>query len=81
MEFTVNAGGLVIKHNEDQLLSLIARLIVEGKPGTGFFVNGACIAKNDDGEMVMGRSIETVQRLINETSDDILARVKRWSKA
>jgi hypothetical protein len=80
MEFLVNAGGLVIKHDEEQLISLIAKFINEGKPGAGFFVVGvACIAKHEDGQMMMGRKMETLSRLFNETSDDILHRVKRWA--
>jgi hypothetical protein len=80
MEFTVNAGGILIKHNEDQLHSLIATFINESKPGTGFFVNGvACIAKHEDGQMMMGRTIETTSRLFNKTSDDIMHCLKRWA--
>jgi hypothetical protein len=80
MEFTVNAGGLLIKHDEEQLISLIAKFINEGKPGCGFFVVGvACIAKHEDGQMMMGRKMETLSRLFNKTSDDIVYTVKRWA--
>lgn len=80
MEFTVNAGGLLIKHDEEQLISLIAKFINEGKPGCGFFVVGvACIAKHEDGQMMMGRKMETLSRLFNKTSDDIMYLVKCWA--
>ena len=80
MEFTVNAGGLLIKHDEEQLISLIAKFINEGKPGCGFFVVGiACIAKHEDGQMMMGRKMETLSRLFNKTSDDIMYTVKCWA--
>lgn len=80
MEFTVNSGGLLIKHDEEQLISLIAKFINEGKPGCGFFVVGvACIAKHEDGQMMMGRKMETLSRLFNKTSDDIMYMVKCWA--
>jgi hypothetical protein len=80
MEFLVNAGGIIIKHDEEQLISLIAKFINEGKPSSGFFIKDVgCIAKHEDGQMMMGRTIETVSRLFNETSDDIMHRVKRWA--
>ena len=80
MEFLVNAGGLLIKHDEEQLISLIAQFINEGKPGCGFFIKDVgCIAKHEDGQMMMGRTIETVNRLFNKTSDDIMHTVKRWA--
>ena len=90
--FKVNAGGLIIRHTEDQLLSLVARFIVEGKPGaTLLFPSLAWLRKRDDGRMLMGRE-NTVGIMItgrdnstgtllhNETSDDIVARIVRWSK-
>jgi hypothetical protein len=79
--FLVNAGGLIIKHSKDQLLSLTATLIATGKPGTGFSVQGvACVAKDQAGRLMMGRSEETMVQLFNETSDDIVARIERWTK-
>lgn len=80
MEFLVNAGGILIKHDEEQLISLIAKFINEGKPGSGFFIKDvACIAKHEDGQLMMGRKMETLSRLFNRTSDDIMHTVKRWA--
>jgi len=80
--FRVNAGGLIICHTEDQLLSLVARFIVEGKPGATLLLPSlAWLRKADDGRILMGRDGSIGNRLHNETSDDIVARIKRWSKA
>ena len=82
--FKVNAGGLVIRHTEDQLLSLVAKFIVEGKPGAVLFLPSlAWLQKREDGRMLMGRDCDGSMGTLlhNETSDDIVARIKRWSKA
>lgn len=90
--FKVNVGGLIIRHTEDQLLSLVARFIVEGKPGATLLLPSlAWLRKRDDGRMLMGRenTIGTMimgydnsigSLLFNETSDDIVATIVRWSK-
>lgn len=83
--FKVDAGGLIIRHTEDQLLSLVAAFIVEGKPGTTLVLPSlASLRKAEDGRIIMHNltvwgAVGT--RLHNETSDDIVARIKRWSKA
>ena len=80
--FKVNAGGLIIRHTEDQLLSLVATFIAEGKPGATLLLPSlAWLRKADDGRILMGRDGSIGTRLHNETSDDIVARIKRWSKA
>lgn len=79
--FKVNAGGLIIRHTEDQLLSLVATFIVEGKPGAVLFLPSlAWLRKRDDGRMLMGRDGSIGSLLHNETSDDIVARIKRWNR-
>jgi hypothetical protein len=79
--FKVNAGGLIIRHTEDQLLSLIARFIVEGKPGATLLLPSlAWLRKRDDGRMLMGRDGSIGSLLFNETSDDIVDMIVRWGK-
>lgn len=79
--FKVNAGGLIIRHTEDQLLSLVARFIVEGKPGATLLLPSlAWLRKRDDGRMLMGRDGSIGSLLFNETSDDIVGMIVRWSK-
>jgi hypothetical protein len=79
--FKVNAGGLIIRHTEDQLLSLVATFIVEGKPGAKLLLPSlAWLQKREDGRMLMGRDGSIGSLLHNETSDDIVARIKRWNK-
>ena len=91
--FPINAGGLTVRHTEDQLLSLTARFICDGKPGTGFIMPGvALVTKNDHGQLCMGRvktdangefdlaaSAMAMSKLFNETSDTIVARLVRWA--
>ncbi|MEB3208945.1 MAG: hypothetical protein VKK63_08515 [Synechococcus sp.] len=83
--FKVDAGGFTIRHTEDQLLSLVAAFIVEGKPGATLVLPSlASLRKAEDGRIIMKNltvwgSVST--RLHNETSDDIVARIKRWSRA
>ena len=81
MEFTINAGGLLVKHNEEQLISLVANFIANGKPGSGFIVqNVACISKHDqDGQLMLGRDDQTLNRMFSKTSDDIMSIIKRWA--
>jgi len=81
--FNVASGNLLIRHTEDQLLSLIATFIVEGKPGATLLLPSlAWLRKAEDGRILMGRDTwgSVATRLHNETSDDIVARIKRWSK-
>ena len=79
--FKVNAGGLIIRHTEDRLLSLVARFIVEGKPGATLLLPSfAWLRKRDDGRMLMGRDGSIGSLLFNETSDDIVAMIVRWGK-
>ena len=79
--FKVNAGGLIIRHTEDQLLSLVARFIVEGEPGATLLLPSlAWLRKRDDGRMLMGRDGSIGSLLFNETSDDIVAMIVRWGK-
>ena len=80
--FKVDAGGIIIRHTEDQLLSLVAAFIVEGKPGAMLLLPSlAWLRKAEDGRILMGRDGSIGTRLHNETSDDIVARIKRWSRA
>lgn len=80
--FKVDAGGLIVRHTEDQLLSLVAAFIVEGKPGATLLLPSlAWLSKREDGRMTMGRDGFIGSLLHNETSDDIVARIKRWSRA
>lgn len=82
--FKVDAGGIIIRHTEDQLLSLVAAFIVEGKPGATLLLPSlAWLRKTDSGRILMGRDNDGCigTFLYNETSDDIVARIKRWSRA
>ena len=80
--FKIDTNGSVIRHTEDQLLSLVAAFIVEGKPGATLLLPAlAWLRKSDDGRILMGRDGFIGTRLHNETSDDIVARIKRWSRA
>lgn len=82
--FKVDAGGIIIRHTEDQLLSLVAAFIVEGKPGAMLLLPSlASLRKAEDGRIIMHNLTiwgSVGIRLHNETSDDIVARIKRWSK-
>lgn len=83
--FKVDAGGIIIRHTEDQLLSLVAAFIVEGKPGAKLLLPSlASLRKAEDGRIIMHNLTiwgDVGVRLHNETSDDIVARIKRWSRA
>lgn len=80
--FKVDVNGAIIRHTEDQLLSLVARFMVESKPGDALLLPSlAWLRKADDGRILMGRDDFIGTRLHNETSDDIVARIKRWSRA
>ena len=66
---------------QDQLLSIVAGFIVEGKPGTTLLLPSlAWLRKRDDGRMLMGRDGSIGSLLFNETSDDIVATIVRWGK-
>ena len=81
MTFTVASGSLLIKHSEDQLHSLIARFMVEAKPGARLDLpSTAFLEKRGDGRIILGRDGFIGTLLFNETSDDIMARIIRWSK-
>lgn len=81
MTFTVASGSLLIKHSEDQLHSLIARFMVEAKPGARIeLLSIAFLEKRGDGRIILGRNGFMGTLLFNETSDDIMARIVRWSK-
>lgn len=65
---------------QDQLLSIVARFIVEGVPGEELLLPSmAALRKNDDGRLMMGRN-GSFWPLHDETSDDIVARIVRWGK-
>ena len=81
MTFTVASGSLLIKHSKDQLHSLIARFMVEAKPGARLDLPSlAFLEKRGDGRIILGRDGFIGTLLFNETSDDIMARIVRWSK-
>ena len=81
MTFTVASGSLLIKQSEDQLHSLIARFMVEAKPGARLDLPSiAFLEKRGDGRIILGRDGFIGTLLFNETSDDIMARIIRWSK-
>ena len=66
---------------QDQLFSIVAGFIVEGKPGTTLLLPSlAWLRKRDDGRMLMGRDGSIGSLLFNETSDDIVAIIVRWGK-
>lgn len=66
---------------QDQLLSIVAEFIVEGKPGATLLLPSlAWLRKRDDGRMLMGRDGFIGGLLFNETSDDIVAMIVRWGK-
>lgn len=65
---------------EDQLLSIVARFMVEGRPGDVLALPaGAMLCKRQDGRLVLGRN-SISWTLFNETSDDIVAKIIRWGK-
>lgn len=65
---------------QDQLLSLVAAFIVEGKPGEKLLLPSmAVLCKREDGRLMLGRN-GTFWTCFNETSDDIVAKIVRWGK-
>ena len=65
---------------EDQLLSLVAAFMVEGEPGDVLLLPAlTTLCKREDGRLMLGRN-GTFWTLFNETSDDIVAKIIRWSK-
>lgn len=65
---------------KDQLLSIVAAFIVEGKPGDELLLPSlVTLCKREDGRLMMGRN-GTFWALFNETSDDIVAKIERWNK-
>lgn len=66
---------------QDQLLSIVARFIVEALPGEELVLPAkASLRKNEDGRLLMGRN-GSFWPLHDETSDDIVARIVRWKEA
>ena len=66
---------------QDQLLSIVARFIVEALPGQELLLPSmAALRKDQDGRLMMGRN-GSFWPLHDETSDDIVARIVRWGQA
>lgn len=81
MTFLVASGSLLIKHSQDQLHSLIARFMTEAQPGARLSLPSiAFLEKRGDGRIILGRDGFIGTLLFSETSDDIMARIVRWSK-
>ena len=81
MAFLVPSGPLLIKHSEDQLISLIARFINEAKPGAALALPAkAVLHKREDGRICMSRNGSLPMPLWEPLSHDIVAKVVRWSR-
>jgi hypothetical protein len=65
---------------KDQLLSLVAAFIAEGKPGQELLLPSmAALRKREDGRLMLGRN-GAFWTCFNETSDDIVAKIERWGR-
>lgn len=81
MTFLVPSGPLMIKHSEDQLISLIALFINEAKPGAALALPAkAVLHKREDGRICLSRNGSLPTPLWEPLSDNIVATIVRWSK-
>jgi hypothetical protein len=81
MTLLVPSGPLLIKHSEDQLISLIARFINEAKPGAALSLPAkAVLHKREDGRICLSRNESLPMPLWEPLSHDIVAKVVRWSR-
>jgi hypothetical protein len=81
MIFLVPSGPLLIKHSEDQLISLIARFINEAKPGAALALPAkAVLHKREDGRICLSRNGSLPMPLWEPLSHEIVAKVVRWSR-
>ncbi len=81
MTFLVPSDPLLIKHSEDQLISLVARFIVEAKPGAALALPAqAVISKREDGRIGLSRAGSLPMPLHEPLSHDIVATIARWAK-
>jgi hypothetical protein len=66
---------------KEDLLWDVARFMVDSKPGHLILLPGAAIlAKSPDGSFMLQRHQFMGSRLIDPTSDKIVAMVERWCK-
>jgi hypothetical protein len=81
MTFLVPSGPLLIKHSEDQLISLIALFINEAKSSAAIALPAkAVLHKREDGRICLSRNGSLPMPLWEPLSHEIVATVVRWSR-